>query len=351
MKFHIRFAEQIVGFFVLLAMVIILIIVIFMGINQRWFARDYHFTSKFLSGNGLSVGMPLKLKGFKIGTVDKIELNDDNTVEVNFHIFDTYYSKVTKNSVLELSVSPIGIGGSGLLFYPGKSRELIPDMSFIPSLDFKKGKDLVDRGLVNKPNADDTILNIINDIGPLLNSANEALISLNDLIVTTNEAFKGDSSGPAGDIVDRISLLTQQLNNILYDASGKINTILGNTSDITANLQTTTEGLTDTKGLVTHLLDPKGSIAKLLNDNFELYNQINGILAGVQMTTDELNTFTNYINKSRPQISELLEGSREALEKGKDVLEALSNNPLLRGGITRETEQPTTFRSSREEDF
>lgn len=96
MKFHIRFAEQIVGFFVLLAMVIILIIVIFMGINQRWFARDYHFTSKFLSGNGLSVGMPLKLKGFKIGTVDKIELNDDNTVEVNFHIFDTYYSKVTK---------------------------------------------------------------------------------------------------------------------------------------------------------------------------------------------------------------------------------------------------------------
>ncbi len=351
MKFHIRFAEQIVGFFILIALLMILVIIIFMGINQRWFSKDYHFTSRFLSGTGLSVGMPLKLKGFKIGSVDKIELNDDNTVEVNFHIFDTYYSKVRKNSVLELSVSPIGIGGSGLLFYPGVSKELIPDMSFIPSLDFTRGKDLVKRGMVDKPPSNDTILNIVNEIGPLLTNINDAVVSLNELLVTVNKTFNGTSTGPVGDIVDKINKLTGQFNTLLADATGKIDTILGNTSGITANLKTTSEGLTDTKGLVTKLLDPKGSISKLLNDNFELYNQITGILSGVQMTTDELKTFTGYINNSRPQISELLEGSREALQKGKDVLEALRNNPLLKGGVSEQAQQPTTFRGYREEDF
>ncbi len=351
MKFHIRFAEQVVGFFVLLALVMLLVIIIFMGVNQRWFSKDYHFTSRFISGTGLSIGMPLKLKGFKIGSIDKIELNDDNTVEVGFHIFDTYYRKVTRNSVLELSVSPIGIGGGGLLFYPGVSRELIPDMSFIPSLDFQRGKELVKKGLVHKPQGNDAILNIVNNVGPLLTNVNDAVLSLNELLVTINKSFKGTATGPAGDIVNKINRLTGQLNTLLADASGKIQTILDNTSGITANVETTTRGLTDTKGLVTKLLDPQGSISKLLNDNLELYNQINGILSGIKMTTDELKTFTGYINNSRPQISELLEGSREALQKGKDVLEALSNNPLLKGGVPEQREQPTTFRGYREEDF
>ncbi len=351
MKFHIRFADQVVGFFVLVALVTIFTIIIFMGINQRWFAKDYYFTSRFLSGNGLSVGMPIKLKGFKIGTVDKIKLNEDNTVEAKFHIFDTYYDKVTRNSVLELTTSPIGIGGSGLQFYPGKSKELIPDNSYIPSMDFEDGQDLVAKGLVDKPQTDDTIVKIINRIGPLLDTTNKTLNSLNGLIVTLDEGLKGESDTPVAEIIARVSIMTDQLNGILNDASGEIDAILKNTSGITSNIETTTASLTDTKGLVTKLLDPKGSIAKLLNDNFELYNQINAILSDVELTTSELGSFTKYINSSRPQISELLEGSREALAKGKDVLEALSNNPLLRGGITEEKDQPTTFRGYRQEDF
>ena len=351
MKFHIRFADQVVGFFVLVAIISLLLIVIFMGINQRWFAKDYYFKSKFRSGNGLSVGMPIKLKGFKIGSIDKILLNKDNTVEARFHIFDTYYDKVKKNSVLELTTSPIGIGGSGLLFYPGKSNELIPDNSYIPSLDFEEGQELVDKGLVDKPKADDTILKIINQIGPLLDNSTETLVSLNSLLKTLDDSLNGKSEGPAGDIVERISLLTRQLNTMMDDASGQISSILGNTSEITSNIETTTAGLTDTTGLVTKLLDPKGSIAKLLDDNLELYKQITDILSSVEMTTTELNTFTRYINSSRPQISGLLESSREALQKGKDVLEALSNNPLLRGGISAGKDQPTTFKGYRQEDF
>ena len=351
MKFQIRFVDQIVGLFIILAMMSVVFILVMMGINQRWFAKDYKYTSNFKTGNGLSVGMPIKLKGFQIGSVDKIHLLDDNTVEINFHIFDTYIEKVRKNSVIELSVSPIGIGGEGMLFHPGKATDIIPELSFIPSTDFSEGKELIAKELVNVPPRDDTILNIINDISPLLRTTDKTLYSLNELLIATTATINGTKEGPIGDIIEEISIMVTMLNSTISNAMISANEILKNTSGITSNIEITTAGMTETKGLITHLLDPKGSLATLLDDDDELYKELFSIIAEIANTTEELTSFVNYINTTQPQISELLEGSREALAKGKDVLEGLSNNPLLRGGITGVTEQPTTFMSYGEEEF
>lgn len=344
MKFQIRFADQIVGLFIIIAVMTIVFILVMMGINQRWFAKDYKYTSSFKSGNGLSVGMPITFKGFQIGSVDKINLRNDNTVEINFHIFDTYIEKVRKNSVLQHAVSPIALVASGMLFHPGKSTELIPELSFIPSTDFEEGKELIAKELVEIPPRDDAVLKIINDISPLLQSITTIVNSLNTTI-------EGDSEGPIGEIIDEIAIMVTMLNNEINSALISVNNILNNTSGITSNLELTTAGMTDTKGLVTHLLDPRGSIATLLDDDDELYKELYSIIAEIANTTEELSAFVKYINNTQPQISELLEGSREALIKGKDVLEGLANNPLLRGGITGVTEQPTTFKSYGEEEF
>ena len=351
MKFQIRFADQIVGLFIILAVMSVVFILVMMGINQRWFAKDYDYTSKFKTGNGLSVGMPIKLKGFQIGSVDKINLLQDDTVEINFHIFDTYIEKVRKNSVLELSVSPIGIGGGGMLFHPGKATDIIQELSFIPSTDFEEGKELIAKELVNIPPRDDTILNIINDISPLLSTTNSTLSSLDELLISTTLAMNGESDGPVGEIIEEVAIMVTMLNNTISTAMIAANEILTNTSGITSNLEITTAGLTDTKGLIPHLLDPKGSLATLLDDDDELYKELFSIVEEIAKTTEELSAFVKYINNTQPQISELLEGSREALIKGKDVLEGLSNNPLLRGGITGVTEQPTTSKSNEEEEF
>ena len=61
MKFRIRFADQIAGFFILVAILALAATLIFIGINQRWFARNYSFRSRFESGGGLTAGMPIML--------------------------------------------------------------------------------------------------------------------------------------------------------------------------------------------------------------------------------------------------------------------------------------------------
>ncbi len=47
----------------------------------------------------------------------------------------------------------------------------------------------------------------------------------------------------------------------------------------------------------------------------------------------------------------LLEEGRQTITTGQAVLQGIRNNPLIRGGIPEAREQPTTFRSVRDEEF
>lgn len=351
MKFRIRYAEQVVGLFVIIAFVSLAGILIFMGINQRWFKKDYHFVSRFESGEGLSNGMAIKLKGFKIGAVDSVRLSRDNTVQIGFHIFDTYYNRVRRHSVLELTTSPIGIGGGGLTFHPGLTGEdLLPEGSYIPSLDFKEGQRLVERGLVQMPQKSDAASEILDRIGPILDSTHDTVKSVNSILTTVDGSLKGTDKGPLGTMLRETETLLSQVNATLAQMTDEISPILTNTSGITANIEKTSAELTETQGLVRKLLGDEGTVGKLFSDE-ELYNSVTGIVAELEAVSGELSAFSAYINEQKPQITTLIEKGKSAIDEGENVLEGLSNNPLLRGGITEDYPTPSTFQGYRDEEF
>lgn len=382
MKFKIRFADQIVGIFVLLAIIAIAAILIFVGINQRWFARNYDFTSRFDSAGGLSVGMPIMLKGFEIGKISRIALNEENQVDIEFSVQDTYYDKVLPNSVLELTSSPIGLGVS-LKFHPGlKAGPPVEEGSFIPSLDLPEGRRLVEEGLVAIPKGEDVIGSVIAKVNPILEEVRTTLTQIKKLVSTVDSALAG-KGGPVGAAVSGLAATPAKVNRVIEDVGGKVSDIAGrvnsvldkidavsadlgeisqttkgtlatlstNLESITENLKVTSEGLKDTRGLATRLLDPKGSLDTILNDQNALYKQVDSALQSTNAVITQLKGFVEYINSTRPQISSILEKGRETLDQGKDVLEAVKNNPLLKGGVPAQKEQTSTLKSYRDEDF
>jgi phospholipid/cholesterol/gamma-HCH transport system substrate-binding protein len=396
MKFRIRFADQVVGAFLLLAVLFVAAILVLVGINQRWFAKDYTFRSRFDSAGGLSVGMPVMLKGFEIGKISKISLNEDNQVDVLFSVQDTYIGKVLPDSVLQLTSSPIGLGVT-LNFLPG----IAPgppqtELSFIPSYDLPEGQELVAAGKVALPKGEDVIGSVIAKVNPILDEVRSTLVQIRRVVGTADLALQG-KSGPVGEMVVDLSATPDKVNALIDDVNrrvagiadqvnvvlgradqviGQVDTVAGDLGTITkttqdtiaalsrdlgviaGNLKTTTDGLTDTRGLVTRLLDPKGSVATLLDDKNALYGQIEGSLAQVQEAVtgltrivEQVNSFVEFINGTKPQISGILETGRTTLEKGNDVLEAVKNNPLLKGGVPAAQEQTSTLKSYRDEDF
>lgn len=368
MKFRIKYADQVVGTFVLLALALLAVILVLMGGKQRWFAKDYVFHSQFISSAGVAAGTGIFYKGFQIGRIHSVSLTQDNMVDVSFIVYDTYIDKVTENSLLELVVSPIGLGNQ-LLFHPGKSSVHLPENSFITSYDLPEGKALVENGLVDRPPKDDTISRLLSNINPLLENVNDMVVQLKKTLTLLNTAISGTGTGPiaeavkdAADSVKQLEQLLGQTNfavaelvprvsGVMSQVETNLPPVLTSVSTITNNLAQTSEALKDPIGLVPRLLDPQGSLKTLLDDGNQLFNHIDGALAQVEQSMKNLEGATAILSAQMPRIAATIDDARSAIVSAQDVLEGLKNNPLLKGGIPERIDPKSAPTGLRNNDF
>lgn len=357
MKFHIKYADRVVGAFIVLAALLLCSSVFVIGANQRWFARDYRFSTRFDSAAGLSVGMPLQMKGFQVGKVTKLSLNEENFVDVDFVIYDTYYEKAKEGSIVELVTSPIGLG-TQFLFHAGKGAGQVAEGSFMPTAGSEEGLRLVDAGLVDMPVKDDTITKLLASIGPLMDNVNKAVITLNRTLNDADQAIVGRGSGPLADILTKGSALVANADNVVTDVGGRASDVLARARDIEAALATVTDNLValsdvlrDPTGLVPRLLDAKGSIKTVLDDQNALYNGIMATIASAQASIKNIQSMTASLNAEMPTVAATLAETQATIRKAQDVLEGLRNNPLIKGGVPEAREQGELYQGMREAEF
>jgi len=333
MKFSFRHANKIVGLFVLVAVLLLVLITMFAGLNNKWFTKKIYFTSLFTSAEGLKVGMSVNLRGFEIGRVKNISLNEDNQVDLDFYIYETYHNRVLPDSVLAL---PSGLLGSAnaLDLYPGLVKgEPYPDGSFIPSTQTVEGKMLVKTRRVDRPSGNDAITTILAELPDILDNLNETVVSIGTLSATVDTGIKGD-----GD--NSLSSTMQNLDRTMQD----VNTI-------TSSLATLAAGLEDPTGLVPTLLDPSGSLDTLLNDDNVLWNHILAIMVQLEGATEGINTLSNSLASVSPQLALTLDETIRSLQEAQKVMEGLQNNPLLKKGISEETFPVNPGSDMREDEF
>lgn len=333
MKFKIRYADQIVGSLAILALLALFVVIFMLGSKQRWFARDYQYTSRFETASGLSVGMPMLYKGFTVGKIKSFRLNDDNLVDVVFYIYDTYYSRVKEGSLIELIINPIGLGNQ-LLFHPGLGQSLIEEGSFIPRADSPEGRLLLESGLALIPRRDDTIANLIAQVNPLLTNLNTTLDQVNG-------AFSGSGRGPLAETMTGVSRTMTNAAGITEDLYRSLDGILTDVRTLTTNLGEMSTYLADPTGLVPTLIDPEGV----------MFDSIEGSLKAVEGTLRNVEDSSSILKSQVPQIARLIEDLRIALVQGQDVLEALRNNPILKGGVPERVKTDSSGTNSRRIDF
>jgi phospholipid/cholesterol/gamma-HCH transport system substrate-binding protein len=364
MKFRIKYADQVVGVFLMLSLVLVASALVFIAVNQRWFVHNASFKSVFASANSISVGTAISLRGFEIGKISKLSLTKDNQVDIEFTVYNEYIDKVTMNSVLELSTSPIGLGTS-LIFHKGKSGQRLTEGELVPAIDSEKGKSMVEAGLVDIPKKDDTIAR-------LLSSVNTVLENVNTTVLLLNATLEGKSKGPVGEVLDNVNVTLRGATKAMTDFSGtmdwvqtsfgpvaqgagdtltginsqlpavfaQVDSLLKQMNEAVANLQQMTESLKDTNGLVPRLMgDPA------------LMTNIEQVIAGLNTAMGQVQTMLAGLNAEVPKLSSTLTEVRGAIASAQDVMEGLKNNPLLKGGITEKSQQQALFQSLRKEEF
>ncbi|MBU8912663.1 MAG: MCE family protein [Spirochaetales bacterium] len=364
MKLRYRFANQVVGVFVILAVALTVALIVLMGSNQRWFKKNFYYHSYFTTASDIAPGMPITFRGFTIGKVTAITLQEDNNVDVEFYIQEEFIDKANEDSLIQLVTSPLG--GGQIIFHQGRmATDPPPEGAVIPTYDSKQGLRLREENRVIVLRSTDAIAQALDQIDPILSNVDLVLSNLAVLTDDLNATLRGEASGPVAGIlagaegaVAELEQTVVRVNQVLDDTTEQINSLLGEVEGIASNLGETTAALRDPTGLVPMLLDPKGSLATLLDDDNVLFDQIVGIIADLELSIGSLQesiadveNFTEYLNTTQPQLTGILEEGRQTLDASQDVIESLRNNPLLRGGIPEAQEQPSTFESIRDEAF
>ena len=337
MKFKIKYADQIVGALSIIAIAAIIVMTFLIASTQKWFVKKHNYYTKVASANSVSEGMALQYKGFAIGKVKKITLSDDDNVVVHFYVLDEYIDRVTIGSIVELSVSPIGLGSS-LVFYPGASPLIIEDDAYIPEKASAEAKELIKNGKVVILEQNDTINTIISSATNLVNHIDELIQQINQLV-------SGNEQIPLARTINEVNAILRKVSALLSgDDSIPAAAIINDLNDTVDNLNAILE---DVGGLTN---DPQGLIPKLLESE-ESKGTFDKLYASINTTIQDLNGISGSLDSEMPQVSILLAQVQTLLKQVQDVMEGLKNNPLLKKGVPERTEQQSATPKLREEAF
>jgi phospholipid/cholesterol/gamma-HCH transport system substrate-binding protein len=302
-----------------------------LGSRQRWFSRDYVYKTYASSASGLSENMPVLLKGMQVGNVKTIGLTEDDKVEVIFTIYDQYNDRVKEGSLIQILISPIGLGNQ-FVFHPGLGTKQLDENDLVPISRSEEGKELIERGLGFIPSQSDTIAIMMDKAYTILDELNLA-ISGNEASVLgrTFRNVEQTTSGLPAEVAE-IEKITRDISTITGELAGPdgVSLMLRDISTITGELAG--------PGGVSLMLDGTETIIADLEASVR---SLSGILSDVKQSTA-------YLPREMPQIINLLTEVRTTLQTAEEVLIALRNNPLLRKGIPEHMETDTSGTNPRD---
>ena len=327
MKFKIRFADQIVGFFIILSLVSVVFVIVMLARSQRWFAHDGSYYTILNSGAGLSENMAVQYRGFTIGNVKTFRLNGNDEVEVSFAIHENYTDRVKQGSLVEVMISPVGLGNQ-FLFHPGRGGPL-DEGAFVPAVGTAQARELIRQGLAAEPYHDDSISLIMNRASSVLDELNRFLAQLNEAV------GPGSSETEIGKIVGSVQKTLSGVETIPNTVDDTLDTVVKTIEGLRAEL---TPILANINGIAAELNNPDNLLYSVLDTEKDIYQNLVKSLVSLSGMLDNLDKTIAFIPGQLPQLAGLLMDLRVTVKTAEDVLVALTNNPLLRKGIPSKPE-------------
>ncbi|HEX4924322.1 MAG TPA: MlaD family protein, partial [Bdellovibrionales bacterium] len=141
MKIKFNKFERVAGLFVLAAVGGAAVTTVFVAAKKGWFSSKVEYSTTFEKAQGIFPGTHVEVAGLQAGSVDSVELQDDNRVVVKFTIQEKFHQRIRSDSFVTTK-RPFIIGDKSLEVVVGKSEgQPITPGSVLPS---KEGFDVMD---------------------------------------------------------------------------------------------------------------------------------------------------------------------------------------------------------------
>jgi len=121
LKLKFKYLDQIVGSFLLLFFLGLVLAVLAIGRGKEWFTpqNQYRLLSRV---SGVAIGTPVLLENkLKIGSVNSIEMTDDDWVEIGIRVKRIYADRIRQDSKAEIRTTPLS--GAKIFITIGDRRQ------------------------------------------------------------------------------------------------------------------------------------------------------------------------------------------------------------------------------------
>lgn len=348
MNYKIKYTKQIVYAFVVLPILLLITVAVFVALRQNLFEKRYSYYTNLKNAVGVSSQTPLLYKGFEIGRVKEYNLLESGNIRVDFYVLKKYNKHMVKQSVIQRILNPITSKTTLEYVCDATSEDWITAGSYIPSSDFEDGKQALKR---IAPDTLDPISGIIDNVYNLTSELNRdnnpdkgALARI--LFNVANSTGEMQSLMQSLDItLAELSVLASKLNQDHNPQDGAVFRILSNAADITDSLnhQMGTIGslLASADKMAANYSDPDSLIVRLIDPTGQnLIKPLSATLYALSKNLAATLGLLQNLDSESPQLGILLNNLNETMGNAKQTLEALNNNPILRGGITPSTTRP-----------
>ena len=256
------------------------------GINL--FEKNRKFTVKYEKVDGLSSSNPVTLNGFKIGKVQKINFNPNNTRELLVDI-------IIENDVLFPKTSLAELYETGLI--GGKAIAIIPD--------YKNDSTIASDGDLLKGVIKPGLTELVNQILPQVQLQIEALIKNAEIVLgNINTLFDEETKQELRSSIQDFSNLTKNLSetsdeisNLIVNNSENLTNTISELSKASSNIRTISDSISEEEVLkitsnLNELVSNLNTITKSLKDSEGTAGQLindKSIYKNLENATNELN--------------------------------------------------------------
>lgn len=249
-KRKVGLAELRVGLLVLIALAVLIVLILNASGTLNPFARRLHLRARFADANGLREGSEVRLAGVRIGKVDRIRLMTASEVGPgpNPQKIEVY---MTINATID------GVPANDRIRTDSTAQQASPSL-------------LGSEMMVN-----------ITPGTPL-----GAMVKENDLLPSSSGNTMSDLATRGTDLAERLSKLSDQLNEVVKDVREGKGTVgrLFNDESLYNNLNATVR---DVEELAQAIKSGRGSAGKFIYDE-ALYNNANEIAANLKAVSDDI---------------------------------------------------------------
>lgn len=269
------------GVFVILGAVLLIVALYVVGNKRNLFGKTFSISAKFYNVNGLMKGNNVRFAGIDVGTVERVEIVNDSSVNVIMIIEKDLQKFIKKNAVA--SVGTDGLMGNKLvnINVVDKSAPIIEEGDELKTLRSIETDEMTRTLNVTNENIK-VISSNVRDITDKLSSKNSLLTILTDTVVAENIRSAIINIKDAGQQAVGVASNLEQITEKIKDGKGTIGSLISdnslylNINQVVDRLQkvSDTAGIVagDISSIVGKIKKGEGSVGNLLTDTTFIHN-------------------------------------------------------------------------------